>query len=584
MSYQPTTIADAVSCLNNQWFLPAIQREFVWKPEQIIELFDSILRGYPISSFLFWELKEENRDKWEAYKFIENASQGTSHNETANIEGVHNMIMVLDGQQRLTSLLVGLKGTYTTKQKYRRWDDPSAWIKKKLFIDLLKDPRSSEENDDINSEGNLYYRLAFVKKAPAPTLEKYWFPVGKILDFDSEDAFYEFRDKKVDELPDNITKKQISVFQRNLERSYRAVWKDEVIAYYKENDQDYDRVLDIFIRANEGGTKLSKSDLLLSMVTSKWHGINEREEIFNFVDYLNEGLTRHNNFDKDFIMKTCLVLTDLPVAYKVANFNSKNLQKIKNNWDDIKSAITQIVDLINYFGIDRYNLTSVNSIIPIIYYKFLNKEINLRGTSLVEKKSSSLIRKWLIISLLNGVFGGSSDNVLRDTRTEIKNSEINEFPIEQINNAINRTNRKFDLDEYSIGDILTFLYGRQLTFLALSLIYEENGWGVIQYQQDHIFPKKLFRKSKLKEIGIAETKMFAYIEKMNSIGNLQLLMANENQEKQDKPFHEWIQTRDSSFLKNHLIPKNNNLWRIEKFLEFINERERMLKEKYTELF
>jgi uncharacterized protein with ParB-like and HNH nuclease domain len=54
--------------------------------------------------------------------------------------------------------------------------------------------------------------------------------------------------------------------------------------YYTETDQDYDRVLDIFVRANEGGTKLSKSDLLLSMVTSSWDGVNAREEIFNFVD------------------------------------------------------------------------------------------------------------------------------------------------------------------------------------------------------------------------------------------------------------------------------------------------------------
>ena len=50
MSYQSESIAVAISKLNRQYFLPAIQREFIWKPEQIISLFDSILRGYPISS------------------------------------------------------------------------------------------------------------------------------------------------------------------------------------------------------------------------------------------------------------------------------------------------------------------------------------------------------------------------------------------------------------------------------------------------------------------------------------------------------------------------------------------------------
>ena len=90
MNYQSESIAVAISKLNRQYFLPAIQREFIWKPEQIISLFDSILRGYPISSFLFWELKDENRNNWETYKFIEDAKQG-KHNEHANTDGILQM-------------------------------------------------------------------------------------------------------------------------------------------------------------------------------------------------------------------------------------------------------------------------------------------------------------------------------------------------------------------------------------------------------------------------------------------------------------------------------------------------------------
>ena len=113
--------------MNHQYFLPAIQREFVCKPDQIVELFDSIMRGYPISSFLFWELKPENRDKWQVYKFLERAQHGGTHNELANTDGVPNLTLVLDGQQRVTSLMIGLKGTYVMKKKYKRWDNPDAW-------------------------------------------------------------------------------------------------------------------------------------------------------------------------------------------------------------------------------------------------------------------------------------------------------------------------------------------------------------------------------------------------------------------------------------------------------------------------
>ena len=67
MSYRSQTIAATIGRLNVQYFLPAIQREFVWQTKQIIQLFDSIMRGYPISSFLFWELQAKNYEKWEAY-------------------------------------------------------------------------------------------------------------------------------------------------------------------------------------------------------------------------------------------------------------------------------------------------------------------------------------------------------------------------------------------------------------------------------------------------------------------------------------------------------------------------------------
>jgi hypothetical protein len=219
MGYRSESIAATIKALNDQYFLPAIQREFVWEPEKIISLFDSIMRGYPISSFLFWQLKEESLGKWEVYRFIENAKKGT-HNELANTDGVRQMMLVLDGQQRLTSLLVGLKGTYTIKIKYRRWNDPKAWVKQRLYLDLLKDPYGAIEEGGV--EEGIYYGFSFMDVPPESDANHYWFKVGKILDFDSEDAFYTFRDQEVERLPDDVTKGQISIFQRNLERLYRA--------------------------------------------------------------------------------------------------------------------------------------------------------------------------------------------------------------------------------------------------------------------------------------------------------------------------------------------------------------------------
>lgn len=575
MSYRSESIATTIGRLNVQYFLPAIQREFVWKPQQIMQLFDSIMRGYPISSFLFWELKPENRDKWEAYKFIENAAYGGTHNTLGNTNGVQQLTLVLDGQQRLTSLMIGLRGTYTDKVKYKRWDNPDAWVKQRLYLDLLKDARELEENGE-SSENGIYYGFEFFEKAPKSDTKHHWFQVGKILDFDSEDAFFEFRQAQEEKLPDDLTRKQVAVFQRNMERLYRAVWKDQVIAYYTEVEQDYDRVLDIFVRANEGGTKLSKSDLLLSMVTSKWEGMNAREEIFEFVDRLNTDLTRKNDFDKDFIMKSCLVLTDLGVAYKVQNFSVANLSKIRERWDGIKSAIERTVDLANTFGIDRDNLTSANALIPVIYYLLQRPKLTLRGTTAFEVRNASRIRQWLVMCLLNGVFGGASDNMLRDIRAVLQKHPTadHDFPIDDANLVIKRANRTASFDDVAINEILAITYGRQQTFLALSVLYDDCAWGTAKFHQDHIFPRSMFKAKDLVGTGRA-----GWITDKDRLGNLCLLWSRENQEKSDQPFEDWLRTRDASFRKRHLIPEDPKLWKFERFGDFLKAREKLISER-----
>jgi uncharacterized protein with ParB-like and HNH nuclease domain len=576
MAYQSDTIATVINRLNIRYFLPAIQREFVWHPDQIIKLFDSIMRGYPISSFLFWELKAENRDKWEVYKFIDHFKQGGTHNELAVTDGVQQLNLVLDGQQRLTSLLIGLKGTYTVKKRYRRWDSPDAWVKQSLFLDLLKDPKIEEDD----GEAGVRYGFLFMDKAPRNDRNHCWIKIGHILDFDNEDRFYEFRQNEKDKLPDDVTKGQISVFERNLDRLYRAIWKDEVISYYTEHDQDYDRVLDIFVRANEGGTKLSKSDLLLSMVTSKWGGVNAREEIYGFVDRINNDLIRKNDFDKDFIMKTCLVLCDLPVQYKVENFNNQNLALIHAKWKDIKAAIEMGVNLVNSFGIDRDTLTSANALIPIIYYFYKHPAINLRGTTRFDVKNAHWTRRWLTMALLNNVFGGQSDNLLRDLRRILQEHQaFEDFPVEAINNEIAKSGRTSYFDDNAIENFLSITYGRQVTFLALSLLYDDSNWGRVTFHQDHIFPQSMFSKKQMTEAGLDADAQERYEELMNRVGNLQLLLSTENQEKSDKDFDKWLPTRDPSFRQRHLIPHDNNLLKFGKFEEFVEARENLIRER-----
>jgi len=582
MSYQSDTIAAVVKRLNVQYFLPAIQREFVWKPDQIVQLFDSILRGYPISSFLFWQLDPANKDKWEIYKFIEHFDERGTHNPATSAHGVQQLTLVLDGQQRLTSLLIGLKGAYTAKKKYLRWDNPNAWAKQQLYLDLLKDPKENEDDVEIGTR----YGFRFAEQQPANTSQHYWFPVGHILDFDSQDQFDDFRFSERDKLPDSITKGQMSVFEKTLYGLYRAIWNNEVIAYYTELDQDYDRVLDIFVRANEGGTKLSKSDLLLSMVTAKWGDMKARQEIYGFVDEINQHLTRKNDFDKDFVMKSCLVLSDLAVAYLVKNFNNQNLERIRQNWPDIKQAMRHGIDLVNSFGIDRDTLTSANALIPILYFLYRHpKAAPQHGTSIEDVENASLIRRWLLMALLNNVFTGQSDATLTTTRRVLQeHTEASVFPAAAISEELAKSGRLTQFNDQAITNFLDIRYGERETFLALSLLYDDNAWGTMAYHQDHIFPQALFDWQRLDEAGISGERKTRYRELMNSLANLQLLSSPENIEKSNQDFSTWLATRSPSFKQKHLIPTDPALLRFDHFEQFIAARETLIRERLATLF
>lgn len=580
MSYNVISIRDIVESVNREYFLPAIQRPFVWEPEQIVALFDSLMKGYPISSFLFWEVKQENRQNWDIYSFIGNFKFGDTHNQLAEPDG-REITLVLDGQQRLTSLPIGLRGSYTVKLKHKRWDNPDAWQKQKLYFDLLKDSNSPDENDEVG----ITYGFKFFERLPVNTNSSHWIKVGQILDFDSEDEFDRYKDKLIDSLPGDVTRSQENLLRRNLERIYRLIWKEEAISYFTERNQSYDRVLDIFIRANDGGTKLSKSDLLLSMITSKWGGVNAREEIYNFVDTINNDLDRRNNFDKDFVMRACLVVSDLDHRYKVNNFTTTNLATIQQKWELIKHSIKATIRLINKFGIDRDTLTSANALMPIIYYFSKIEGRALDGTTPNESLNSGLIRNWLIGALLNNVFGGNSDQTIGTSRAIVREAMYGstDYPYSQLVKGLRERGRISDFNKETINDLLDMQFGQRRTFLALSLLYDNHNWGSSYFHVDHIIPRSLCRPKDLREAGISEVRASAIADSVDNLGNLQLLLDRENLEKSNQPFEQWIQTRSPQFLDANLIPKDPELWKVAELPNFIKARELLIRKRLAEI-
>ena len=353
MEYIPIRVSDIIRQVNRDIYLPAIQRELVWGTDRIERLFDSIMADFPIGSFLFWLLKQENKDQWPVYEFIRSYDSESPHNLPANMAGITKDIkLVLDGQQRITSLLIGLRGSY--RYFYYRWRETY------LYLNLLKRPIPNEENPE-----ELTYGFAFRENSsPSGDQPQLWYKVGRILDF--EEAEYAKLDIKP-QLKDLSEEDQENA-NILIGRLHNRIHTTLVGNYYQENSQDYEKVLQVFVRANSAGQPLEYSDLLLATATAKWENLDARSEIHEFTDSINE-LGNGYSFGRDFVLKACLYLCeDLPIQYRVKNFTRKNLRTIESNWDNIKEYLAATVRLIARFGFHSKNVVAPLALLPIAFY------------------------------------------------------------------------------------------------------------------------------------------------------------------------------------------------------------------------
>lgn len=555
MEYIPVRVSDLIRQLNRDLYLPAIQREFVWGRERIERLFDSIMSDFPVGSFLFWKLEQKNKDEWPVYEFIRDFDDEDPHNPSANMAGVtKDITLVLDGQQRITSLFIGLCGSYSYFYYRRR--------KEKLYLNLLKQPNPNEDNPE-----ELTYGFAFREngesKGDQPQL---WYPVGKVLDFsDAEDAKAAMKDSL-----SNLGEDQRDTALRLIGRLHNRIHTTLIGNYYEERSQDYDKVLQVFVRANSGGQPLEYSDLLLSTATAKWESLDARSEIHDFTDSLNKIGTGYS-FGKDLVLKACLYLTDgLPIQYKVKNFTRQNLLLIEANWENIKQALSTTVRLISRFGFNNKNVVAPLALLPIALYARKRGNWSLDTSSKFDDAEAQVaIRKWFVFSTLKNAFGSSTDTTLTRLRDLLNDcSATTPFPATILYESLGIEPR---LADGEVARILEYQYQTKYTNLALSLLYPDRDWKDAAFHEDHVFPKTEFQASKLRKRGYDEAKVQSYLGSYNSLLNLQLLTDSENLSKNATPFDDWLKTRDSAFRKRHLIP-DMPTYEFDAFEEFRKER------------
>ena len=345
-----------------------------------------------------------------------------------------------------------------------------------------------------------------------------------------------------------------------------------------------DDILKIFIRVNSGGTILSKTDLLFSTIVATWE--DGRDEIEAFIKSLNAKGDRFS-FNNDFLMRACLVLSDLPVLFKVNSFKSENVELIKNNWAGIKSALTRTVDLLVSFGFNSSVLTSQNAIIILAYH-------NMKGGSNSES-SKQAMRMYLLHASLKNVYGGQGDQVIASFRNclrveitpksyQLKSAEFDFSGLLGLKLPANKT---LKISEEDVDDFLLYRKGAN-SFFVLSLLYPNLRFNQVHFHQDHIHPDSGFSDSKLKTTTIDPSKWEALREIKDTIPNLQIMEGRQNESKNASAFKIWVNGQDSTGRKNvpdlvkfcmdNFIPNTIDFDFI-CFEEFYTERKKILKKE-----
>ena len=577
---RPITIMEALTEIDrNHYALPALQREFVWNPDQICNLFDSIMKGYPIGSFLFWKLEADTASDFKFYKFMRDYHERNNpYCEEFPVQTEGPQIAVLDGQQRLTALNIALFGSYACKKKYAVRDNPRSYPVKYLYLNLLFDPleESEEALDSLDDAGDHQFKFLTEREAALRDQHTCWFKVGHIREL--EDS-YECNEYVMNL---DLERDQLKRASKLLSRLHKVI-HTPMISYYLERDQDLDRVLTVFIRINSGGTKLSYADLLLSVATTQWEKLDARREMNDLIETMNShGVEQNFAFNKDFVLKAGLSLTRRAnVKFTAANFTSANMKLIEEQWPRIASSLHLTAQLLEDFGFGRKHLRAMSSAIVIAYYLHFRGYDHTFLERAVHAEERAEIRKWFIQVALSGIWGGGSfpDKFL--PRIPEHFDEHKTYIAADLLELSRKLGRDPYLDTDSIDRLLETSYNNKNAYLILSFLLEPVQAHTARAEVDHIYPRALLKKKRLEKLGLSAEVAERYEAQADTLPNLWLLSSTANREKGKKMPLEWLETLDQrtrDYFINHqwLQELDEDLESFGQFYEARRERLRPL--------
>ncbi|MEQ8762541.1 MAG: DUF262 domain-containing protein [Planctomycetota bacterium] len=555
MNKTDLTVGELVAMISRgELRLPEMQRRYVWRAPRVRDLLDSLYRGYPSGAILVWETHEEQPSRDLAVE------QESSPLTTK---------LLLDGQQRLTSLSAVLRGEPIHVRGRKR---PIDILFNLDHPDSLKEVVEVEEDDDGNGiedsvdadeveeedeeeEGESLHerlrQLTFVVGSKAMASLPNWVSVTSVMQATGDAEF--LRKAGVTGFDDPRYSKYTDRLQR-----LRGIRSYPYVMHLLDRNLSYVEVAEIFVRVNSLGVKLRSSDLALAQITARWRNLMPLMEGF-------QEECRESGFDLDLGVLTRAMVV---FASGQCRFNSVariGIQRLQNGWENAKEGLRFAINFLRTNGgIEDISLLSSPFFILAIAYLYSQSSEGFT------KDEERRLLEWVYVGSGRGYFSGSAETKLDADLSRIRKVGGPASLLQNLEQAFGRL-------RFNVGDIkgrgkasglyaLVFiaLKGKDArdwkTGLALSLRHRGKQHVI---QSHHIFPrariKDLYDKRQVNEIA-----NFAFI---GGKTNRRISAALPEEYLLDV-----VKKRGEAALLSQCVPIDPDLWRLDQYPKFLETR------------
>ena len=526
--------------------LPEMQRRYVWRASRVRDLLDSLYRGYPSGAILVWETTEQLPMRDLA---VEQAGNNFSINK-----------LLLDGQQRLTSLSAVLRGEAIKVRNRKRpieilfnLDHPDS-VEEIVEVDEeaddLEDEELEDDEEDEGDEVSLQERLrqlTFVVSSKAMKGLPNWVSVSDVM---KEGDAHFLKNAGVTSLDDP----RYSKYSERLKR-LRDIRAYPYVMHLLDRTLSYEEVAEIFVRVNSLGMKLRSSDLALAQITARWKNLLPALEAFQ-----EECEKRNFTIDLGMLVRSMVVFATGQCRFKT--LGSVTTQRLQDGWAKAKEGLRFAVNFLSANGgVEDEELLSSPFFLPALAYAF-----DHAGGKLSQDDERTLL-KWVFIGSGRGYFGGSSETKLDADLARLRSGAGPSSLLKNLEQQFGRLN--FDEGDIAGRGKASGLYG--LTYLALKKRGAKDwksGLGISLLhkgrqhllQSHHIFPKALVRdKYPRREV--------------NEIANRAFIGGRTNRGVSATPPVDYLPTvikeRGSEALVSQCVPVEPALWNVDAYPKFL---------------